>query len=697
MMLQRYSQVPGEDHPRAPGRHPASPAAPGAASWRGSDQVANPATGDAAIVVARLPLLGPVMGWTRSLGDGVMRSRIWACLDGYEGETPLAMLTLAWDRARGELRPGSVRLWKLNAVRLRQDGLERCLHIGLADVFLPIDGPDYTVRVVALHRCIRHPGADPATVVPVDLPPEERGGEGWRATIPAGRDLLALLESEEGSAACSGAGPGRPFAPGEAWPQPQSIDVAPLLPPPRSRQAVRSWLDEFARQALQGLGADQAAAEDLERLHLEGDKPPLRKPYGHRTIEHCTVAPGLAVRTSMRAAREPSGFAGRTILRFAAGCCRYPGTPFERERADLALERLAARVEDVDGIALAIFSGDQIYADATAGVFDTLERREKVAARYESAYAAPAFQALARRLPLYLTADDHEISDGWSLPAIHASHLSPAEIFRNDRLRDWACPLFLAYQRMHGPPPASAAAANWYTFSVAGVHFFMMDTRFERGMPTAGGAPPLCSEAQLAALGQWLHEIAARWPHAPKFIVSGSVFAPGLVEWDGLPAGRVRGDSWQGFARERAAVARSVVQAGADHVVFLSGDYHCAAAGVIDWAPSGADGSPGLRAWSIVTPPLYAPFPFANSRAEAVLSEESIRAPSPVAGPVLGRCHARAYDRAGFAIVTVSHGGGLPPALEVEFVDPFARDREQQSLVVRLSEMQAGQIGSATA
>ena len=674
MMLQRYPHVPLEARPQPAGSVPGETRA---------------ASGDVAEVVARLPLLGPVIGWTRPVGKGVMRSRIWSCLDSYESETPLAMLTVGWDRARNEMRSGSARLWRLNAVRLTRGGLERRLHIGLADVSLPIDGPDYTVRVVALHRCIRQPLADPSISAPVDLPPEERSGEGWRAAIPAGRELLALLDAEEAPAAADAAAPARPVAGGDGWPQPQSIDVAGLLPRPRSRHTVRAWLDEFAREALQGLAASQAAAEALDRVQRASDAPPLRKPRHERTVEKSAVAPGPAVRASMKAARASGPPTARTTLRFAAGCCRYPGTPFERDRADAAIEMLAARAKCPDGVAFAIFSGDQIYADATAGVFETQGRREKVAARYESAYATPAFRELARRIPLYMTADDHEISDGWSMPRTHAAHLAPAEVFRNDRLGAWAGQLFLAYQRMHGPPP-QGGAANWYAFAVAGVHFFMMDTRFERGLPREGGAPPLCDEAQLTALGRWLRDGEGRQPGAPRFIVSGSVYAPGVVEWDGLPADRARGDNWQGFARERAAVARLVVQARADNVIFLSGDYHCAAVGAIDWLEAGAASASALRAWSIVSPPLYAPFPFANSRAESVLPEEWIREPASASAAPLAHCHAEAFDRSGFALVTVTHGGGLPPVVEVEFVDPFARDREQASLVVKLSELRAG-------
>jgi hypothetical protein len=674
MMLQRD---PNRGLEREPGRGQQSDPAPGAA--------VPTAAGAGAIVVARLPLLGPVIGWTRPIGRGVMRSRVWACLDGYESETPLAMMTLGWDRNRDEMRSGSVRLWKLNAVSLSRAGLERRLHIGLADVLLPIEAPDYLVRVVALHRCIRLPCADPAILLAGHLSPEDRGAEGWRPEVALGHQLLALVAAGATAAEADAVAAARPVAAGDSWPQPQPIDVAGLLPGPRSRQAVRAWLDEFARQALQGLAQSRTAAAEFERLRLIAAAPLLRRPRYDRRVEESAAVPGPAVRASMRPVAGSSPATRRT-LRFAAGCCRYPGTPFERDRADAAIEMLAQLARCPDGPAFAIFSGDQIYADATAGVFETQGRREKVAARYESAFATPAFRELARRIPLYMTADDHEISDGWSMPSTHAPHLAPGDVFRNDRLRQWAGQLFLAYQRMHGPPPAQGAV-NWYRFAVAGVHFFVMDTRFERGFAEDAAPPPLCSGAQLAALGRWLEEVEQRQPGAPKFIVSGSVYAPGLAEWDGLPGERMRGDSWQGYASERAEVARLIAKAGADNVVFLSGDYHCAAVASVEWLDPVAGRPLDLRAWSIVSPPLYAPFPFANSRVEDVLPEEEIRDPSAnSAHALLARCRARAFNRHGFAIVCVTHGGGERPVIEVEFVDPFARDRAERSCLVSVSD-----------
>ena len=106
----------------------------------------------------------------------------------------------------------------------------------------------------------------------------------------------------------------------------------------------------------------------------------------------------------------------------------------------------------------------------------------------------------------------------------------------------------------------------------------------------------------------------------------------------------------------------------------------------IEWLDPADGAALDLRGWSIVSPALYAPFVFANSRAEAVLAAESIRQASGTAAP-LAHIRSQAFDRAGFSLISVTHGGGLPPEIEVEFVDPFARHDAQRSVVVPLSRM----------
>ena len=126
----------------------------------------------------------------------------------------------------------------------------------------------------------------------------------------------------------------------------------------------------------------------------------LRNRRQERPVEDSDALPAPAVRASMRqAARRGAMPAARTTLRFAAGCCRYPGTGFERDRADSSIAALARLAAGSDGPAFAIFSGDQIYADATAGVFEVQGRLEKIASRYESAFSTPWFGRLAATDP----------------------------------------------------------------------------------------------------------------------------------------------------------------------------------------------------------------------------------------------------------------------------------------------------------
>ena len=58
------------------------------------------------------------------------------------------------------------------------------------------------------------------------------------------------------------------------------------------------------------------------------------------------------------------------------------------------------------------------------------------------------------------------------------------------------------------------------------------------------------------------------------------------------------------------------------NVVFLSGDYHCAASATITFSHS------PVKAYALVTPPLHAPLRFANVAAGDVLAQETV----PLAG-----------------------------------------------------------------
>ena len=252
--------------------------------------------------------------------------------------------------------------------------------------------------------------------------------------------------------------------------------------------------------------------------------------------------------------------------------------------------------------------GDQIYADAQAGVLDSSSSLERLLPRYRSAFGSPAFLALARRLPLYMAMDDHEIGDNWS--AEQRLHGQPSAV-----LADNALAAFAVYQRAHGP---QGQGPGGHDFSVVhgGVAFLSLNTRIHRRrLPERQILHP----EQWDLLETWLIEQQAQGDH-PKFIVTGSVVAPGLREAQGQPSPR-QSDTWQMSAAQRARLLGLVLKHQVRHVVFLSGDYHCSAHATIRF--SGTD----LQAFCLVSPSLHAPMRFANVPASGVLRCETVVLP----------------------------------------------------------------------
>jgi len=581
----------------------------------------------------RLPALGPIVGWTRS-EDGQLRARVWIQLDDTGSDLPIAMLTVRC--GGGEAKGDSAQVWQVFRVESDDsDGRKTIGYCGLADLEFESGDPDAAYWVLGVHR-IRMEASSAA----------EQSGEGEaQAAVRASPDM-----------------------------PPWALQIAMLKPVPLGSAIKPSeWLgktdigDTLVNNAIQYLC--QHLAEQNARATA-----PLR------TLSREKIKTGSLEDCAVRLAAAPRACAvGAQPLRFAAVCCRYPTMSIDRTLAERPLRTLAALAERVDqGPGLVVMAGDQIYADVWAGLLDIRDRLEKYTARYRHAFATPAFRDLASRVPLYMVPDDHEVEDAWprsrSKPG---SVLTAAELWKQDYV-NWASKTYLEHQRVHGPaapetrsaPPRTACF--WYDFTAgegaAAAPFLVLDTRFEREFK--GGRWRLMSDAQWEHIEDWLEQrLADPDPHAPKFIVSGSVFAPGLARFAAGADGSRQADSWQGFPAERARLAHRIAQLGLANVVFVSGDYHCAAVADIALLRDGA-GTQGVPAYAIVAPPLYAPFPFVNTRAREVASEESIFFPSghPQHGERVARCRAQALEiSAGFALIACNKVGdrGTPDDWEI--------------------------------
>jgi len=499
----------------------------------------------------------------------------------------------------GHVMPGSVELWGISTAELSGTEPPAEERFALADV----ESPDAAgvVRMVTLHL--------------------RRGEE---------RDRSETDFAPPGVRRFDQSGP-QAQADIDAMPRARRIDPARAFP------GVQ--LDELADELLRDLEARLLSGR---RRRLPGETR-LRPKERTARIELCEVA--------LPAARPAEAHG----LRFAAGCCRHPGMGFDRERADRALAALAQEAAG-ERLDLALMLGDQIYADATAGVIDAEDRLEKYTSRYYEAFDAPGFRRLARRLPLYMVGDDHEIRDNWPKDSVPPGAAEETKALFT-RVERWAGQLFLAHQRSHGPDqppwaPPRDGAKFWYAFEAGGLPFFCFDTRFERRRDSERMMEPY----QLDCFRAWLATVCSG-PNrlAPKFILSGSVFAPTEREYAGRPAHTRRADSWAGYPAERSTVLHEIMLHGAQNVVFVSGDMHCGAVASLHFPGN------GLRCYSVVAPPFYAPFPFANLPPGEVAGAEAIETIDRQGHLVTVECRARSFGAGGFAHLAVEPPRGSDP------------------------------------
>jgi choline dehydrogenase-like flavoprotein len=347
-----------------------------------------------------------------------------------------------------------------------------------------------------------------------------------------------------------------------------------------------------------GLGVRMAAVRDAWRDRVARSQQAVH-----------TVDPGYDTRFDSVLARKEALDAldeRQTKLSFALASCRYAARIVDREAADFMFGRLRALVEKATPRppALLLLVGDQIYADATAGTFDPKTRRERFHESYHEAWSAPNARAVLRQLPTYMMMDDHEVDDDWTRPQV------------DNQTRLWGVRAFRGYQWLHSPRNAplrtDGCERYFYWFDAAGFPFFVCDTRSTR----APGAH-IMERVQLAELKDWLTRNGKLRRH--KFVVSPSLVVP--FRKDARRSGPEypdaylrRSDGWEAFPASLRELLSLILEQRVRNVVFLCGDAHVSMASRIWFERNGQPLDLGTRC--VVSSPLYAPFPFANSRAE---------------------------------------------------------------------------------
>lgn len=357
----------------------------------------------------------------------------------------------------------------------------------------------------------------------------------------------------------------------------------------------------------------------------------------------------------------PAGGESPCDLCFALASCQYPAGLLDQQPAFASFERLGARLDTGGRMAPAflLLMGDQIYSDATAGLFDPSTLDDRYVRPYEKLFSSRQVKSVMRRLPTYMMLDDHEIADNWE-PLAHARRAAPH--LTAGRLG------YLRFQRTNALVPSLAAAQAPDCLESAsmlnGFAFFIADTSTEREARSAtnSGTAAIMSERQFGALLRWLLKQHETDPDRPKFIASPSILAPRRLRaiHGSLDAHCLRSDAWDGYPASMRRLLAYIAGHGMRNVVFLSGDEHISCVATLLVQPPGA--APAVSIRSIHSSALYAPYPFANSVQEDFADNEDVFSftdPSRVFSGTFSCSVTADYVRGdGFALVTAARHDG---------------------------------------
>ena len=613
---------------------------------------------------AKAPLAGPIIGWSREAttapnqahGDPSRLMRLWIEVDESESDEARYAVTVVRSVVTGSSpRFVKAQLWPILRVPLAlvpgQDAKDLAgvptasklarVAVALADIELPCEAAAvaYEVKMFSVHNFWFN------GLVPKAAPPGRAGGGPNPAPPkpvtqpPPGNVLIGrpLTPEELEAANRYGQPPGRGTTPsgtggstsaskstplslhkpvvtvGHWTPELAQTPLAAALPPAADPASFIARIDAFddisadyahqlwatllfrERRALEEAQRGKPATLSRDRRHLMPNQ--VWPPYTAK-ISAALLTPSSPV----------------TGLRFLASCCRHPGLGYEDLRADASFARIAELLDSDPQRHrdFMVMLGDQIYADASYGLIDNPSPIEKIAIRNRRAFSARGFNSVTSRLPTYMVIDDHEIDDMWSIE----DRASRKQVLRSEsrHLFGVAVASFAAYQWSHGPRNSNAKGFN-YHFKARDLAFFVLDTRTQR--ERFSRPPVVCTPKQINELEQWLGQFNPG-DTSPKFIATGSLLAPGLKGASlPPPLSDPMAESWQMAPLQRAQVLATIARHGVKNVVFLTGDIHCDATAELTF-------SNGIKAYAIVTPPLYAPLPGANSIPFDVLQQETV-------------------------------------------------------------------------
>ncbi|MBZ9896857.1 alkaline phosphatase D family protein [Mesorhizobium sp. BR1-1-6] len=361
---------------------------------------------------------------------------------------------------------------------------------------------------------------------------------------------------------------------------------------------------------------------------------------------------------SHRSHRHKSDARAVSNLSFALASCQYPsdfldhmpdGQHATRGPADASLLALGDLLGKPGAPTLLLLAGDQVYIDATAGLFDPKVVNDRFRIPYERRGQSRGVKAVMQRLDMAveMMLDDHEIRDNW------AKDPDPA-MRKNDIVIKPGKLAYFRYERGKTEVLEKRLPAHIWRDDLThnGMPFFLCDTRTERQGRTVSNwcEARIMGSTQFAKLCEWLTK--PEHTEMPKFVLTSSAVLPRRREVAEAPTCALRSDAWDGYPFSLHKLLRFVCNKEIKGLVFLSGDEHVSSL-VTARVTNSKTGKQSIL-HCIHSSALYAPYPFANGTADNFQANETFcfPDPDPEQGPYCCEVQTSFAPGDGFALVT---------------------------------------------
>ncbi|VIO73308.1 Cholesterol oxidase [Bradyrhizobium ivorense] len=357
---------------------------------------------------------------------------------------------------------------------------------------------------------------------------------------------------------------------------------------------------------------------------------------------------------------------------FAVASCLYPSDilnhmpaaeQIPRGPADASLLALSDMLGKSDSPSLLLLAGDQIYVDATAGLFDPKVLDERFRIPHERRGESRGAKAVMQRLDLevQMMLDDHEIKDNWAPndPDIEATRTGRTALQRGRSA-------YFLYER-GTPKPQNHI---WHKLHHRGLPFFLADARTERDARTAAEwrQQRIMGPRQFGKLCSWM--IAPKHEDLPKFVMTASALLPRRLIMK-QPLNALRSDAWDGYPRSLYSLLRFICDYEVEGLVFLSGDEHISS--LVVASVTCLDTGKKCVFHSIHSSSLFAPYTFANGVPDDFIADDCFEFSSQSSNGRMQRyrCEAKVqfFPGDGFAVLTATQHGTANWTLRTRFYD----------------------------